>query len=131
MRFMRLELKASSVPTAQTPTSPIAPMWTIFMPATRNSTPAVSAITMVAPKSGSTTASPISTAATPTTGTAPFQNRSTLQPMRSSITDVATTTSILASSLGCILSDPSFNQRCDPLVAGNANTDAMRTTTTT
>ena len=128
---MRFALKTSSVPTPQAPTNPIRIMCLMRMPATKNRMPAVSAITMVAPKSGSATANPISRAATPTAGNAPFQNRSTRHPIRSSRTADETTTSIFANSLGCIRIEPRRSHRCDPFVAGKANTDAMRTTTNT
>ena len=104
-------------------------MCQIRIPATKNSTPAVSAITIVAPKSGSATASPISTPTMATAGSAPFQKRSMRQPMRSSSTLVATTARIFPNSLGCIRIAPSRSQRLEPFVGSKASTAAISRTT--
>ena len=70
------------------------------MPEMKKSAPAVMPITIVAPKSGSATASPIITATRNDALTAPFQNLETRQPARSMNTAVAITTASLPNSLG-------------------------------
>ena len=84
-------------------------------------------MTIVAPKSGSITASPINTPTISTAGTEPFQNFSMRQPAQSRKTAVEMTTKIFPSSLGCRRTGPnSRSQRCDPFVSGANSTATIR-----